>query len=540
MKQKNNKGKLLQNQNSGEGKYSFLFVCLVFLLVFLTVFSYIFDSKLSLNGDNFAYLLLAKSIAQGFGYTNLYSLGQLPAGHFPPGYPFILSIFMFLKINNVIFFKILNGLFFFGSVCLLASWMKKITQNTAFIISVGILILLNTGLLSYATIIMSELPYLFFTCLTFWGLYKLDERKDFWRSPYFYIMVISAVGAYYIRSVALALLISIFIYFLIQKRWKISLGFLGSVFILYLPWIIRNKIYGIEGRYFSTMMLANAWRPEEGNIATFSGFFNKLMTNLDDTVIKGFKEVMFPFINIDTSMPSGIGAIIGAIILLAFIFYGAWNCGKYRYLIILYILGNIGTFLLWHGGNGSRYVHPLTPFLLFTFFWGILSLLKQLKILNNYQKVLPFIFLIVAFFHIEPLKEQHALAKMPYPPAFKNYFALAKSFNPKNEQEINKDIIVCCRKPEMFSYYSNCLTTNYKFSLDPKEVIEEMIETNINYVVLEQLGYSSTVRYLYPAIQAYPEAFEIVSHLPNPDTYLFVFNKQKAIEKLKESTLKEQ
>ncbi len=511
-------------------KKTTLLIFVGFALTFLIAYSYIFNKKLDLNGDNFSYLLLAKSIAQGSGYTDIYSPGAAAASHFPPGYSALLSIFMFFKINNVVFFHILNGIFMFISVCLLASWMKNITRSTAFVFSVGILILLNNGLLSFASMVMSEIPYLFFTCLTFWGIYKLDDKKDFWRSPYFYLLVASAAITYYMRSIALALLISIFLYYLIKKQWKLSLAYIASFILLYLPWIIRNKMLGIEGRYFGTMMTVNPWRPEEGSITTFGEFFNKLITNFDETVIKGFKEVIFPFISLDYSVPSTTLAIIGSIILLAFIFYGAWNFGKYRWLLILYILGNIGTFMLWHGGNGARYVHPLAPFILFAFFWGIICLAQKIKNFKNAHKWLPYSFLILVFFITKPLEQQHQTAKSPYPPAYKNYFALAQSFNQtsKKSAPVNTDVVVCCRKPAMFSYYSNCVTTNYLYSLDPKEVIKNMLDTHVDFVVLEQLGYSSTYRYLYPAITAHPEIFELVTQLPNPDTYLLKFNKEKA------------
>lgn len=72
---------------------------------------------------------------------------------------------------------------------------------------------------------------------------------------------------------------------------------------------------------------------------------------------------------------------------------------------------------------------------------------------------------------------------------------------------------------------------NYLYSTEPEEVIRDLIDKQIKYVVLEQLGYASTVRYLYPAIVANPELFDLVWQLPDPDTYLLKFNREKAMEK---------
>ena len=52
-------------------------------IVFCIVYVSAFDSKLDLNGDNAAYLSLARSLAEGEGYTSLTVNGRVPASQFP-------------------------------------------------------------------------------------------------------------------------------------------------------------------------------------------------------------------------------------------------------------------------------------------------------------------------------------------------------------------------------------------------------------------------------------------------------------------------
>ncbi len=281
-------------------------------------------------------------------------------------------------------------------------------------------------------------------------------------------------------------------------------------------------------------MAVNPWRPEEGQIATWGGFFKKILDNFDETVIKGFKIAMFPFLTVDNSAPSTFMEIAGAMLILALIAYGAWNFGRYRYMVLLYIIGNTAICLLWHGGNSARYVHPITPFLLFSFLWGIICLGNKISILKKYPQVLSYALLGLVFLHITPIKERRLIANAPYSPAYKNYFTLAKGLNPRKAAKINTETIVACRKPEMFSYYSNCLSTSFLNSLDSSKVIEDLVKANVDYVVLEQLGYASTGRYLYPAIVAYPDLFDITVQLKDPDTYLLKFKKDKALDRLKQ------
>jgi hypothetical protein len=126
------------------------------------------------------------------------------------------------------------------------------------------------------------------------------------------------------------------------------------------------------------------------------------------------------------------------------------------------------------------------------------------------------------------LNEMHDFAVQDYPPAYKNYFDMAKTV----KQQGNKNWVVACRKADMFYYFSGTYVTMYEYSLDDKEVIRDLLKKGVDFVVLEQLGYSSTYRYLYPAIVKNQDLFQPAMHLLNPDTYLFYFDKNKAKKKL--------
>lgn len=47
-------------------------------------------------------------------------------------------------------------------------------------------------------------------------------------------------------------------------------------------------------------------------------------------------------------------------------------------------------------------------------------------------------------------------------------------------------------------------------------------------VVLDQMGYAATGRYLYPAICKHPELFEVVGAFRVPPTYLLRFDRKAA------------
>ena len=93
-----------------------------------------------------------------------------------------------------------------------------------------------------------------------------------------------------------------------------------------------------------------------------------------------------------------------------------------------------------------------------------------------------------------------------------------------SKNSIGADAIVACRKPNMFYLYANRRTVVYAFTSDSEELIEDLEEKEVDYVVLEQLGYSSTGRYLAPAVGAHPHRFTRVYNLDDPATWVMEFH----------------
>lgn len=501
-----------------------LIYLLLLSVVFLLSYSYVFDKKMDLNGDDFGYMNYAKAILDGKGYVTPYSPDFPATNWFPPGYSFMLAVLMFVFGNNIVLLNIVNGLLYLGSILLLFTIVKRLTANKPLAFSVAALLFLNSGLMRYATILMSEIPYLFLSTVAIYCLLKLPDEAKLLKSKAFWGVVLGSVGAFYFRSVALGLVGGVILFMLFQKKWKRVGAYVLSFSVLYLPWMIRDHMHGLKSRYLDTMTMANAWRPEEGHINTIGGFLDKMAVNFNDTVIKGFTEVLFPFVKVEEATPSTLW-VIGLLVLLV-TFFGAWKTGKFRIFFGGYLLANIGVFLLWHSGNGSRYVWPLAPFIALCFYLGVYELVRWSgkKIKVTVTPAWSYAILVVAFLMMPKLKELNLMAKEDYYPAYKNYFQIAEAVKANGSPKM----MICCRKAEMFHYYSGTFVNTYVFSLDDRKVIEHMFKTNVDFVVLEQLGYSSTGRYLYPAIMKHPDLFSPVMHLENPDTYLLAFNKEGA------------
>ena len=137
----------LQNNKPFSDKIVFAIMGIVFLLIYV----YIFDKKADLNGDNFAYYALGKSIHDFRGFSSIWAPVASPHNHFPPGYPFILSIGMFIS-SSPVFLTSINGFLLFISVFLLYKFLNNIGTDQRLSLVISVLLFLNATLLKSSTI----------------------------------------------------------------------------------------------------------------------------------------------------------------------------------------------------------------------------------------------------------------------------------------------------------------------------------------------------------------------------------------------------
>ena len=259
--------------------------------LFVGIYVYIFDSKLSLNGDNGAYYLIGKSILNGYGYSVFSDVNHAPTNVFPPGYPLIIAGMLGLFPENVIAIKILNGVFLGATLLISFRIFRHIgaSNHLAFLSCVFLMlttgltlvdkqgISINASLLISSTIMMSETPFLFFASLALYAFLRLDEplrRRESvaftlptvlepLRSPFFYLFIFSLSFAFHIRTAGVSLFGFVVVYWLYHRRWD-YLFLTGSGYtLLALPWLIRGQSLG-GSSYVTQLFQINPYRPELG------------------------------------------------------------------------------------------------------------------------------------------------------------------------------------------------------------------------------------------------------------------------------------
>lgn len=518
----------MRNFISKYKKYQNYVYLLSLILCFLTVYNSIFDSKISLGGDNASYYILGNSIADGEGYKNIHNKSKSEHFHFPPGYPVIIATTIKTISNRISVIKITNGLFFIGSICLLFYLIISITNNNFIAWISSLIVLFNFHLLQYSTIMMSEIPFTFFSILSLFLFIKIDFEKPIFKNYKFLLFLGCLVFSFYIRTIGIALLFSFTLILIIQKKWKHSLVTILSFMILYLPWLLRNR--SSHNSYASQLSFKNPYQPELGTI-NLQDILERIMINIHRYITKEIPSALTHTNEILYVNTSNTQEWIIGITCIAFIFLGLFKLTKHRNLVIIYIFSFFGILMLWpYVWYGTRFLLPLVPFLVFLFVYGIFHMIKFIlkKVNPSNRKLiqnLTMSFLLISwlsYYGINSIQKLNKKANSEYVNSYTNYFEFAKWI--KNNSSQNS--VTCSRKGSLFYLFSGKYVTRYLNTTNREEQIQHLKNKNIDYVVVEQLGYSSTSKYLLPAIDRYPQKFKIIKQLSNPNTYLMKFNSE--------------
>ena len=514
--------------------------CAVLALIWGVIAAKTFNPKADLNGDNFCYYIYASSMATGHGYSDLSTPDIKPTSGFPPGYPLLMTPLRMVT-DSIKAQKWLNELFVLGGILLVFFTLLQLGLRWDISLVAAAAGLFSPRLWHFSTMMMSEASFFFTSAFVFYALarYLSDEKKDerWWidvKNPWLWGMIIALVWNYHIRTQGLALVAGVGLLLLAQRRW-VGLGTTVVGFVIgCLPYMIRNKVLGLNGnRYVDTIMLSNPWQPDAGTL-TLGEVVQRFFETLKMLIFNAIPNTIFPYIDVNCDQPefsAGI-YIIGALV-LAVIVIGYWSMGKLRWGMIGYLAATLGLISIFSTPSGNRYITTILPLLAAGLMCGIWQIAQWLTYKHT-KWLFTGCALVLCLLFIpskEGLKSEMEQSKQKYPVQYVQFFSMAKQM----KKIAPKGSVVCSRKPQMFWMDSQLPGVNYKYTKDAKELILDLVEKKVDYVLLDNLGYSSTYLYLYPAIQQYPQFFQqVVMHYENTHQYMIVFNRDRAAQELTE------
>ncbi len=494
--------------------YKHRFIYLIILgVIFLGSYAYTFDAKLALLGDNASYYSLGKAIAQGEGYVNISKITKSPNNHYPPGYPVIISAVLIFA-DSIVAVKILNGLFLAGSILIGFLLLAHFSNSYILAFVVSAVTLFNSHVLFYSSLMMSEVPYMFFSLLAIYLFTKVNFDDFSFKNHYWLGCIAAIIVAYYVRSLGIALLAGFCLHLLFNKKWMPMLATIGLFVVGALPWFIRGQKLG-GASYLNQLKMINPYNPGLGN-ASLGDFIDRAINNFTRYISREIPDSIFTY-GPEYNTPASGGEWIWGIAILGIAGFGIYQLKQHRLVVLGYLLGTFVILMIWPDEwIGVRFIVPIVPVLVFCFLYGIVKLRSSV----GERPLIQYSGLILILFTLSSFNQLHDTAKAPYPPAWQQYFEVADWLK-KNE----KQAVVSCGKPSLFyTFAGDNFTMRYKFTQNADELLADLEKQQVDYVVIDQV-YGNTFQYLLPAVRQYPNRFEQVLHLKNPDTFLLRFKK---------------
>ena len=512
--------------------------CTLLAIVWGVLAGKTFNSKPDLNGDNINYYIYSTSLATGHGYSDLSHPQARPTSNFPPGYPLLMTPLRVVT-DSIVAQKWLNEVFVLAGVLLIFFTLLRLGMRWDVSLLAAAAGLFAPRLWHFSTMMMSEASFFFTSAFVFYALarYFTSDKKDerWWadiKQPWLWAMIVVLVLNYHIRTQGLALVVGVGLLLLFKRRWT-ALGTTAVGFVIgCLPYILRNKILGLNGnRYIDSIMMKNPFQPDAGMLS-FSEVVERFLSTLKMLVFNAIPNTIFPYLKVNCDQPeySFWIYLIGALVLAA-ILIGYWSMGSLRWGLIGYLLATLGIISIFSTPSGNRYITSLLPLLYAGLILGIWQLVEWV-FLKRPKWLFTGCALVLGLLFIPSkagIEEEIAFSKQKYPLPYTQFFSMGKQMKKK----VPAGTVVCSRKPQLFWLESQLPGVNYKYTKDARELIMHLVENKVDYVVLDALGYSSTALYLYPAIQRYPYLFpQVVMHYDNTHMYLLSFDRERAQKEL--------
>jgi hypothetical protein len=467
----------------------------------------LFDSNLSLSGDNAQFINLGRSLAAGYGLSE--TLGDTPTPHtkYPFGFPLLLAIVDTIIPSSLIALKSFVVILYAISIPLVYKFIRHYA-NASLSFFVAILCLASTPLLNFSHQVMSEIPFLPFALLALILLQRAHEDES---TKTLLFAVLAIMAAYYIRSAGIVLVGTGVIFFAIHQKWKEAGIIAGGSLLLALPWQIRTRALG-GNDYINQLFSVNPYQPDEGML-TFGTLIERLIANAEIYGLLIIPEVFVP--STVTEPNFVLGLIFTGLVLYAII-----TGIQKRQLPAIFLICYLGLYLLWpRVWSDIRFLIPAIPILFYTFLTTISDLVQKVNA-SATQKAVVIAFLIAL---ASNSAATHELSKHngQFPPNWKNYFEAGEWI--KNNTDPN--IKISCRKPFLMNAITNRKSGGYIWE-SPDAIIADFEKNNIDIVIIDQIGFSSTLEYLVPAFKAHRDRFDIIHIVRNPDTYILRFKKK--------------
>ena len=537
------------------------YVGIFFIVFFIFLYFQLIDDKLSYlrGGDAASYILLAKSIASGLGFSDFNLPGNPPHTQYPPLFPLLLSPIIAVFGYNFMWMRLL--VIGFALASLYITWrffLERVSKTMSYVL----VFLVGTSffVLTLNAEILPEIVYLFFSMLTLYLYERNIDRLS--TSRYANFLPLLAPLMYFTKFIGITICFAVVCVLLLKIKSEVKeravyikrlVYFLIIGVLPFIFWFLRNSLYARGISTYQSMMFQSDYYDASLGQAGISAIFDRMMDNISMYIFE-LPGVFLTYLNSRKALPPSVYK--GLLILILVIFLigflrdlilkrGIKDFYTFFYLAILMVWPTYGS------GDALRYLIPLTPLLYYYFFRGFVvvtfpgtfirrgeagldaeSRVGKRMAMIVFFPVCIFILLNLAqisgrlisptalkrivrssfilkenfFKRVEVVELKNVTTPFfeHYVPCYHRYLEGAKRL----AIATGPDDIVMTRKPEVVSLLSGRYAMRFPYSSNEKLILEFMEENGVNHILLDTC-YKETKKYIFPLTEKYNKDFTV-------------------------------
>ena len=518
------------------------------LLLGLVLLLELLDEKFSyvLVADSAHYILLARSIAEGYGYSDIHIPGNPPHTLYPPILPLLLSPFFYLFGYNFLWMKLLITGFAIASVYVIKHLFKEY-GNRSIGTMLALLVITNYLWLSLTREILSEMPYMFFSLSTIYLLrrYENTGRLDLSRMM---LLVVLLVLTYFTKAIGINLYMAVVVYLFVRadgyglsRREVVFLAIAGIVpFIL---WNIRGLFAGGEMSYLSIFFQSDFYDEEKGGLGLLA-FLERLSRNIFMYLrcigvifmVSHFKSIFVsPLSTVMVSL-----SIVLAVTVIAGLCYEIYHSRDLKAMYTMFYLLMLIAWQVYGSGDAIRYLMPVLPFIYYYSTVGIYIMARLVPStatagFNRVSMLLCCLFLVMNLAHIRIMlnpgtmgRQLHATANILSTSLLRNIETLTPELLTGRRLSgslscfdeyirsawILKEVsspgeVIMTRKPELIAMITDRYAVRFPYTKRIDRIARFVEDMGVDYILIDRC-YEETERYLFPFIRAHEDMFSVL------------------------------
>jgi hypothetical protein len=335
--------------------------------------------------DDGIYMVNAKSIYEGTGYSIASLPNSPPQTKYPPVLSLILSLCWHINPSfpqNIILMRLFSALC--AVLTLFMAWLY-IRQKSNYTILPVFLFLSALAFNPYFALfsgqVMSEMPFTLFSLASI-ALFIHYERYG--KKSSLYGSLLLATIAFYTRTIGIAMFVSFFLWFLYQRRFKASLGALAVMVFATMPWFYwvlsndpaTNSLVTTYYRSYSSWFILAAQASSSWFIPNIQGF--------------ALPGLICPFIEVQSITLKSILSIIFTFFVWFFLIKGIiYRLRKSPSIDTFYLIVTMVIVAIWSVSmDAARFLFPLLPIVLFHIIEGVKAVREDVISLSfRYQNL---------------------------------------------------------------------------------------------------------------------------------------------------------